>query len=212
MAAQGVDVYLDPWVKDDFEGHALCVQRIANIPESTHHGVTCQRWHVRFHEDQQNAVRWVDPGDFIDWSPALRNTSLIELTLPVCSLDQDNLQFYWWRGDVRLGRVNPAIQMPYAGRIRAWSTYTHVTDRVGNPSKATLAFHKNGVYWFGHVLAESDTICAPAFDHLSDIDGRDFAQYDRLTARVQVAALDGDFTLTLQRNLLTVLVQWGNFP
>lgn len=212
MPSQGVNVYLDPWEKAQFEGHALCVQRIANILESTHHGVTCQRWHVRFHEDQENAVRWVDAGDFIDWVPPTWNVSIYQFSLPVANLSHALAWARFWIGDVQLYAFYPTVQMPYAGRIRAWSAATHVTERTGDPSKALIAISKNDNYWFSRTLQSSQTICTKAHDYGYDMVGRNFAQGDRLDFRIQAVSSNGDWTLVLQQNLLHVLIQWGNFP
>lgn len=212
MPAQGVDVYLDPWLKTQLEGHALCVQRIANIDEATHHAVTCQRWHVRFAHDQEITPRWVDPADFVDWIPPLWNTALYQFSLPVADLSQDHIWSYYYVGHVQIARIYPAIQMPANGRLRAYCSASHVTDRTGDPALASIVFRKNDAYWFGATLLSSDTICTKAYDHDYNLTGRNFAQGDLIDIRIQGASGNGDWTLVLQQNLLSLLVQWGTFP
>lgn len=214
MPAQGVNVYLDPYEKTELEGHALCVQRIANIPESTHHGVTCQRWHVRFQEDQDNTARWVDAGDFIDWVPPAWNVSCFQFQLPSATFSEGVGSHPFWTGDVQLSQAwvgdGPHLVIPCNGRLRGVSLYSHTSGKAGTPGPVTTPVFVNASLDWNFTIPDAQTVCVHSFNATYPIDGVPVAKGDKVTIRAQCTC-DGAETLTLQNLILILMFQWGNF-
>lgn len=214
MAAQGCDIYLDPWVKDDKEGHALLLNRIPDIPESTHHGVTCQRWRVRFAEDQDATTKWLDYGDAIDWVPPAWNISVYQTQILEYTFSEGNVTKAVSIGEIALGHSAPDIGhkpvIPKAGRIRHIGVGLRTRTVVDTPPPLLLGLRLAGIV--------QDSITIPD-GNLSNkwirFWATELTPYVFPTGTTLHASLycpcTGAQELPLDHVFIDLHIQWGNF-
>lgn len=214
MTAKGCDVFLDPWVKDNLEGHALLLQRIPDTPESTHHGVTCQRWHVRFHEDQDISSRWLDYGDAITWEPPTWNISLLQTQIPSHTFTQAEYFKHVMIGNVQTTTGTPTlgakILVPKAGRIRNIALYMYTGTMQGTPPLLRIAFFINAVYQTTQIITDSNLSGKHLFQTWTDLTIYPFSD-DHTIACYLYSYCAAEEELPVYNVLLDLHLQWGNF-
>lgn len=208
-------IYLDPWEKEQLEGVALMVQRIPDTEERTHHGVTCQRWHVRFEEDQDLAVRWLDVADKYLWEPVIRNTSLIQWNIPEANFTDEIAKVPFRIGPVELywtaGNPLAAFVAPAAGRIRCFSLHSFVSAYNADGDRPTFQLLLNSVFLIGYYPTNGAHVGVHDYEVTPDYKDKIFAKGDRITAHILCILEEGE-TVTLTNSLMFPLIQWGTFP
>lgn len=214
MSAEGCNIYLDPWDKTDLEGHALLTDRIPDTPERSYRGVTCERWLVRFQEDQDATPRWLDYSDAIAWDPPAfqvivyqtqMDTFTFTNALGFTRVQIGNIQTSHIPADDGIKPVLPKI-----GRIRHLALSFYVSAKVGTPPLVRIYCLTTGQQHTIYDIPDSNTVGNYVRFSVADIVGADFSAGDTLLVTLQCIPGGAD-TLTIVDALVDIHIQWGDF-
>ena len=214
MPAEGVNVYNDPWDKADLEGFAMLFDRIPDTNERTYRGVTCQRWLVRFQEDQEPTPRWIDYGDAVPWIQPLFNTINFQLDRPPHQFTAASqlAGLYWNDSSTYTPPYAGAttIVVPHACRLRSWAAHLYISNVANGPPNPYFRFDSNAFASYYYEILGSAGAPVHLYPYEDLLEGHNMAAGDMISV-MHFCACTGAQTLSDQNVTLALILQWGDF-
>jgi hypothetical protein len=214
MPALQAPIYLNPWLKTELEGNALLVDKIPDLDDVIHDGVTCQKWLVRFAPDQLLVRRWLDYADAVTYDVPGTALSCMQAQFGAGTLTLAARGYYANDGSIPMSYsatyVSPHWYMPAAGRIRAVSAFLKSAAVVGTPPAARFIIYAQNASKHQLVMTGSNVTNATTYASAKDLTTATFAQGDHVNV-ILYSAVAGADSLAITHALYQAWIQFGTF-
>lgn len=213
--ANQAKIYHDPWHKTSLEGTAQLCYRIPDTPGTTHHGITCQRWLVRFLPDQDLTARWLDVADIEPYILPTQDSNQYAFSRATLLFDIDE----WVRLSLKVGEVEAryvftdfqaGYVLPRAGRLSALAYCYTTANATGGAALAFMRPWRDGTPIFADTMTDSTTIGGPYTRHLLRPDIIQYNAGQVLTLSVDSIQPEGE-GIQLTKIIATIEINWGEF-